>query len=72
MKAKKPSDVRGVRIACPMFEQCPLCYGCRAFDSTYEECRKCEDENKKQNVCNTHKHRSDLLARMITRPVIEL
>lgn len=72
MKQKNPNDVRGVRIGCPLFEQCPLCYGCRAFDPQYEECVSCETENKKQNICNTTKHRSDLLARMITKTRIEV
>lgn len=71
-KAKQPNDARGARIGCPMFESCPLCYGCRAFDPKYEECRNCELDNKKQNVCNTERHKSDLLSRMITRPVIEV
>ena len=72
MKAKKPEDVRGFKIDCPMYEKCPLCFGCRAFDPHYEECRNCEIDNKKQNVCNTTKHRSDLLEKMITRPVIQI
>jgi hypothetical protein len=70
LKQKDPNDVRGVKINCPMFEKCPLCYGCRAFNPAYEECRTCEVDNKKKNVCNTDKHRSDLLARMITREVV--
>ena len=67
MQAKNPNDVRGVRIDCPSYEKCTLCFGCRAFNPHYEECRQCEAENKKQNICNTEKHKAHLVAKMITK-----
>lgn len=72
MKRKNPKDVRGMRVRCPRFEQCPLCYGCRAFDSHSLECAKCERENRKLNICNREKHKPSILAKMIKREVIEV
>ena len=46
-KIKTKDSVRGYRINCIRFEQCPLCYGCRAFDSSMVQCLKCEEENAK-------------------------
>jgi len=70
MKQKNPNDVRGMRISCPSFEQCPLCYGCRNFNSKYDDCRKCQSENAKQNICKTDRHRPDLLEKMIMKEKI--
>lgn len=70
MKQKNPNDVRGVRINCPHFEQCPLCYGCRAFDPKYQKCQACKLENAKQNICKTDKHRADLVEKMIMKEKI--
>jgi hypothetical protein len=62
-------DVRGWQIDCKWYTPCPLCYGCRAYDPSYKRCEKCANETK-QNICNTHKHRADLLAKMIQRETI--
>ena len=72
MKQKQPSDVRGVRIRCPHFEQCPLCYGCRNYNPKYLKCQECKLENEKQNICKTDRHRADLLEKMILRERIEI
>ena len=63
---KKPSDVLGYQMDCPDFDQCPFCYGCRAYDEKYIKCRRCA-QNKKKNTCNTQRHRPDAIAKMLTR-----
>lgn len=65
---KRPGDVRGRQIHCPDFQQCPVCYGCRSYDTKYEECRKCGSDKK--NICNKQKHRPDLMAQLVTRPEV--
>lgn len=72
MKSKNPHDVRGRKIDCARFEACPLCYGCRAYNSRFIKCHKCRTENKKLNICNTQLHRADLIAKMITKEVIKV
>ncbi len=72
IKSKDPNDVRGQRINCYNFEKCPLCYGCRAFNSRFVKCQQCKLENQKLNICNTKKHRADLIEKMITKEVIEV
>lgn len=64
-------DVWGVQHNCPNYQECPICYGCRNYDSSFYKCHNCA-ENTKQNVCNRKLHRADLLARMVTREVIDL
>lgn len=71
-KIKTKDSVRGYRINCARFEQCPLCYGCRAFDSSMIQCLKCEEENAKANICNKIRHTEKALSMMIKRPVIVL
>ena len=51
--------------------------GCRNYDSRIEECRDCWDEgvdgsSRNFNVCDTNKHRSDLINMMITKNTINL
>ena len=70
MKRKTVHDVLGWQKNCPRFVSCPVCYGCRAFDSSMISCEKCAEN--KRNLCDTKKHRSDLLDRMITREAIEV
>ena len=69
--AKKPSDVLGFVSHCPNFVQCPVCYGCRAYDSSSLECQKCLN-NKKQNICNKKLHRADLVSKLITKTVVRI
>lgn len=69
MKQKTRYDVWGVQNNCPDYQECPLCYGCRNYDSSYVKCQNCEEDRKK-NICNRELHRPDLLARMITREKI--
>jgi hypothetical protein len=71
MKQKSPGDVRGKRIKCVNFIQCPMCYGCRNSKDDDPECIKC-NINKKLNVCNTQLHKTDLIAKMIKRDTIKI
>lgn len=70
--SKTVHDVLGHKIKCPSFDQCPLCFGCRAFDPKYEDCKACEKHNKKKNICVTQRHKPDLVARMIRKEVIRV
>jgi len=70
-RAKNRYDVWGVQHNCLNYEECPLCYGCRAYDSSYIKCQHCA-ENMKKNVCNKKKHTPKALTMMIQRPVIVL
>ena len=65
---KSKSDVQGVKMKCPNFVQCPLCYGCRAYNSADLVCRICA-KNKKKNICNKSIHKDDLIAKFIQRTV---
>lgn len=69
---KQPSHVRGNRIRCPKYSMCPLCYGCRAYSTHDLECRECEEENKKRNICNKELHKDDIIADFITRNKTEI
>lgn len=69
---KQPNQVRGNRIRCPKFIQCPLCYGCRAYSTADLDCIECSEENKKKNICNTELHREDLISQFITKNKIEI
>lgn len=68
---KQPNKVRGNRINCSKFIQCPLCYGCRAYSSHDLECNQCKEENFKYNVCNKKLHKDDLIAKFITKNKVE-
>lgn len=70
-KAKNKSDVLGQQINCPSFQYCPLCYGCRSYDSKYMECNECAI-NKKINICNKTVHKSDLISKMIRKDAIKI
>jgi hypothetical protein len=54
----------GAEMHCPNFDPCPLCYGCRNYDSSVVKCDKCA-ENKKKNVCNTELHTEQALMLML-------
>lgn len=63
---KQQSDVRGVQIKCVNFIGCPMCYGCRNYNSADPDCAECT-VNRKKNICNTNTHRSDLISKMVLR-----
>lgn len=69
---KQPNHVRGNRIKCPKFIQCPLCYGCRAYSTHDLDCIECEKENKKKNICNKELHKDDVITKFITKNVIKV
>ena len=69
---KRPQDVFGYKRQCPDFDQCPFCYGCRAYDPKYLKCQHCYEDDKKKNICNTKKHRPEAIAKMLTRQKIDL
>lgn len=68
---KQPSHVRGNRIRCPKFIQCPLCYGCRAYSTHDLDCNECSQENHKKNICNRELHKDDVVSNFITKNKIE-
>jgi len=68
---KKPNQVRGNRIKCPKFIQCPICYGCRAYSTHDLDCIECLEESKKKNICNKELHKDDIITRFITKDKIE-
>lgn len=73
---KQPSQVRGNRIACINFQMCPVCYGCRAYDSRDADCLICEEEGRNAkrnfNVCNTNLHETWKVNKMITKNKVVL
>ena len=76
--AKQPNQVRGNIIQCVSFQMCPLCYGCRNYDSRLEECQECwkdgirPGEKRNYNVCNTDLHESWKVNRMICKNTIKI
>lgn len=70
-KAKEPSDVLGNKIGCIRFNQCPVCYGCRSYDSSNLDCRKCE-EDKKMNICKRDIHNEKITPKFIRRDKINI
>ena len=71
MPQKTWHDVRGWQINCPNYIMCPLCYGCRNYDSSYLKCEKCADDMH-NNVCTSKLHTEKNIAKMIKRPYIDL
>lgn len=65
-KPKTVHDTRGSKIKCINFQKCPLCYGCRRYNSADPECKQCLND-KKINICNTELHRDEVTAKMITK-----
>ena len=59
---KRKEDVAGYIKSCPNFNPCPLCYGCRDYDSSYYECINCGKDKK--NICDTIKHTDKALNTM--------
>ena len=68
-KQKRPEDVLGYQKRCPEFVQCPVCYGCRNARSEMR-CNECRQH--KGSVCDTKKHREDLIVQLIKRPTIKV
>lgn len=74
---KQPNQVRGNKIGCINFQMCPICFGCRAFDSRDEDCIICEKEGidgtkRNFNICNTELHLSDRVNKMVTKNKVVL
>lgn len=69
---KKVSNVLGYKINCGNFNPCPLCYGCRNYDSSILSCERCYIDNKKFNICDTKKHNTKTLSKMIKRKSVIL
>lgn len=69
-KQKTVNDVRGVKMKCVNYSGCPMCYGCRSYNSSDPECKLCVQDNAKKNICNTNLHKSVLINRLITKNVI--
>jgi hypothetical protein len=72
MVSKQPNLVRGNKIRCINFQMCPLCYGCRSYDSRDPECVICKTEDAKMNVCNTNLHEAWKIDRMITKDIVKI
>lgn len=73
---KQYSSVRGNKIKCINYTGCPVCYGCRAYDSRDPECYECKQEdlilNKKFNICNKDLHESWKINKLISKNKIEI
>ena len=69
MNNKTPSHVTGVKVQCVNYIKCPLCYGCRNYREIDPDCLRCTT-NRKRDICNTNKHKTELIAKMILRPKI--
>lgn len=57
---------------CINFELCPFCYGCRNYSSSDLRCQECYEDNKKFNICNTEKHKGNLISKLIKKTNIKL
>lgn len=68
-KTKSKYDTRGWQINCKDYTPCPLCYGCRSYDSKYIKCEGCDNKTDK---CNVELHTEKNIALMIPREVIDL
>lgn len=69
---KSPHSVKGWQMNCANYEPCPLCYGCRRFDSKFVKCVNQCGQNERYDTCNGQRHRPALLSRMVLRERIEL
>lgn len=76
MSVKQPSDVRGNKINCINFQMCPVCYGCRAYNSRDLECIECKSEddkrNKRYNLCNKELHEPWKINKLISKTKVNL
>ena len=57
----KRNEAKGAEINCPDFEMCPICYKCRNYSPRMKKCV----DNCSDNICDTSKHRSDLVSKLI-------
>lgn len=71
-KQKTHHDVWGWQNDCPNYMECPLCYGCRNYDEHIVECVENCGEDRKQNVCNTARHKYDLLAKLLSKEIVKV
>lgn len=62
---KTPNSALGARRNCPNFDPCPLCFGCRSYDSAVVKCGLCYEEDRKANICNRELHTEKALAVML-------
>lgn len=60
-----------VAYYCSAFQECPLCYKCRSYNSSHEACRKCVLTEEKLH-CNTELHSEHVLNIMVKRERIDL
>lgn len=76
MNIKQPSQVRGNQIRCINYQMCPLCYGCRAYDSRDPECLECKDldtiKGKNYNICNKNLHESWKINKIMTKTSLQI
>lgn len=61
---KTQYDTWGYKYHCILYEPCPLCYGCRAYDPSYKKCEHCE-ENSRRDICDKKKHTEKALTLML-------
>lgn len=54
-----------IQNSCTTFQECPLCYKCRAYDLSDLKCVNCE--LKDGSLCNKEKHTEKILSFMIQR-----
>lgn len=73
---KQYSSVRGNKIRCINYSGCPMCYGCRAYDSRDPECVECKQEDlimgKNYNICNKDLHESWKINKLISKNKINI
>lgn len=77
LKGKQYSSVRGSKAKCINYTPCPMCYGCRAYDSRDPECAECRQEDinvygKPYNICKKELHEGWKLNKLITKNKVHL
>lgn len=70
-RPKQKNDVFGRVNACVNYSECPLCYGCRNYSSSNQECLLCVEE-RKTNICNTERHKPKPISMLVQRNKIIL
>lgn len=75
MNQKQPNQVRGNKIGCINYQMCPLCYGCRNYNSNDPDCVICKQEGvdgtkRNFNVCDTNLHEAWKINNIITKNTI--